>query len=1125
MNIFSHWFSTKTERHVNDIQNPWAGLASYEDPESANQKLKFCGRDDEAYDMSRLIMGNLVVTLYGKSGIGKTSLLNAGIFPELRTNNFSPKNIRVGLCPGNYQNCILKAIENSVPTIETIDIIPQQVDEQALDFLWNYFARHRFYNKDGEQTTPVIVLDQFEEIFKNNSFETEVLLRQLDYMNDKDHHLDSYDIDGYTYHYETNFRFVISIREDDLYKLEDCLDNCYLPALKRCRYRLRSLSEQGARDVIMLPVQNLWVISEQEDIIRSILHIVRNKDDNSISTNLLSLVCNRIFVEYSKQGHEDYIGTDFVEGFVKDNPIERFYLEAIRSLSRKEKAFIESRFVDSSNRRNSISEADFKLNIKNGDSLLTGDTRILQRIATSTNKKEYRIELIHDSFCPPISELKRIRKMRRKVISRIFLIAVLALCAGIMTFIYQQNEKKWMLLEIESRYWIAEAEKLINEGDTYLATMLALKALPNDKDAPNRPYVKDADYTIRRALNCNVAKIKGNSDNFRSAFFSPDGKEIISTSVGGSCKIYDVSTGICRHEFDWNVKNAFFFPNNKDQILLYDYDQIILYNRLANWPYRKIPAAEQNLFSSVSLNPEGNKAAIGLYDGSIWILDLKPGISANNFRKILSGHKDKILSASFSRDGNIIVSCSKDKTIRIWDTETGKCINVLNGHTMEVYSASFSPNGKLLASGSEDKTVRIWDVETGKCINCMHGHILKVNSVCFTTDGENVISVSDDGDTRIWNIVSGKCSVLRGQPNVLNHASISPNGHLLAVASENNCIEIWNLNNTKQNVIRSSLGRNATSLASFSYDGKYIAAVSTDKTISIHDLQTGDSIKTIQKNNNDIRSINFSSDGGKIISVEGNELHFWNIGTGDCSKHKFNDVNQIHNVIYSKDGKYIAFDYKGDYLYKAHLYWGKINTNNNSVDQLIYSFPCSDCFSLSSSGKYLVLSDDNAIRIYDTKFRKKTIKIEVPREIKDICVNPDATEIVLSSGMHTYTLNTKTNKIIKLGDRYETKVNDIVYSPKGTFIAVSTDGGKIHLYNSQTKELLNIFTNSEESITSFSFDNEETMIASTCNNNNVNIWHLSEINVSPIQTIIKQAKMRFKHRQFTQDEIIKYHIH
>ena len=64
--------------------NPWPGLASYEDPAKSDRKLKFCGRDNDIFDVTRLIDDNLLLVLYGKSGIGKTSLLKAGVFPKLR---------------------------------------------------------------------------------------------------------------------------------------------------------------------------------------------------------------------------------------------------------------------------------------------------------------------------------------------------------------------------------------------------------------------------------------------------------------------------------------------------------------------------------------------------------------------------------------------------------------------------------------------------------------------------------------------------------------------------------------------------------------------------------------------------------------------------------------------------------------------------------------------------------------------------------------------------------------------------------------------------------------------------------------------------------------------------------
>lgn len=63
--------------------NPWAGLLSYEDPAKATRQILFTGRTKETQEVYNLIDNNLLVTLYGKSGIGKTSLLNAGVFPLL----------------------------------------------------------------------------------------------------------------------------------------------------------------------------------------------------------------------------------------------------------------------------------------------------------------------------------------------------------------------------------------------------------------------------------------------------------------------------------------------------------------------------------------------------------------------------------------------------------------------------------------------------------------------------------------------------------------------------------------------------------------------------------------------------------------------------------------------------------------------------------------------------------------------------------------------------------------------------------------------------------------------------------------------------------------------------------
>ncbi len=81
------------------------------------------------------------------------------------------------------------------------------------------------------------------------------------------------------------------------------------------------------------------------------------------------------------------------------------------------------------------------------------------------------------------------------------------------------------------------------------------------------------------------------------------------------------------------------------------------------------------------------------------------------------------------------MSGSADKTIRIWDVESGECIKTLIGHQEDVWRVIYSPDGKYIISGSHDRTIKIWDVETGECLRTLEGHTNRVRSIDMTLDG------------------------------------------------------------------------------------------------------------------------------------------------------------------------------------------------------------------------------------------------------------------------------------------------------------------------------------------------------------------------------------------------------
>jgi GTPase SAR1 family protein len=237
----------------------------------------------------------------------------------------------------------------------------------------------------------------------------------------------------------------------------------------------------------------------------------------------------------------------------------------------------------------------------------------------------------------------------------------------------------------------------------------------------------------------------------------------------------------------------------------------------------------EDVISRVAWSPDGKTLASGSYDKTICLWDLDTG----KLRLTLKGHSSAVLSVAWSLDGMTVASGSYNDMVRLRDLNTGQSSLTLEGHSSFVYSVAWSPDGKTLASGSADRTIRLWDPYTGKLRLTLQGHSGPVSSVAWSPDGKTLASGSADRTIRLWDPYTGKLRLtLEGHSNSVYSVAWSPDGKTLASGSHDKTIRLWDPDTGK---LRLTLEGHTEAIASvcFSSDGGLLASKSGDGTVRL----------------------------------------------------------------------------------------------------------------------------------------------------------------------------------------------------------------------------------------------------------------------------------------------------
>ncbi|MCT7988621.1 nSTAND1 domain-containing NTPase [Laspinema olomoucense] len=688
------------------------------------------------------------------------------------------------------------------------------------------------------------------------------------------------------------------------------------------------------------------------------------------------------------------------------------------------------------------------------------------------------------------------KKARRIVRLGLLGFALISVVGGTFLLVILQKNQQIELkaLNLESKERLVSNDRVVSVIASIKAgqKLLNTKALPEELKQATVQQLQNVVFTDIQERN----RLLGHQDGVTRVSFSPDGQTLASASIDNKIKVWGVDGTLLDtlEGHDSRVMDVSFSPDGQ-LIASVSFDGTLkLWQSNGTLLHTILGQGER--FHSVSFSPDSQIIAVTTSVTNLIRLWRTNGDSVGT----LTGHTTKVIDSSFSPDGQTLISADSKGLIKFWRLEDGTLLKTLQGHNDVIYRVDFSPDGQNIASASKDGTIKIWKFD-GTFLRAFKEHQNQVNSISFSPDSKSIASASNDTTVKIWDVESGSLkSTLMAHNDFIWDIHFSPDGKTLASSSADHTLKVWRLDDTWFQILKGHT--KGVQSITFSSDNQLIVSTSYDKTIRLWGQDGILKLTISPEPDEEIASISFSPDNQLVISANyENAVKYWK-HDGTLIKMVEGPKKPINHITVSPDGQLIASANQDQTV----IVW---QPDGRSILTLKdFTAPVAQVNFSPNSELLVTIINESAI-LWQLDGKKLATLTGHLQPINSVRFSHEGDLIATSSTDKTIKLWQRDGTLIQSLDIPSGEVWDVIFSPDDCTLVAANDDRTIQLWkrDSQTGKFedrpYKILDKHRESVYGLSFSTDGETLASASQDGTIILWNWQNVAFASISTLLK----------------------